>query len=108
MVVDWMFVERSTSTHAQTYKGWAFVLFSGLLFYFLIYREFKGKNDTQLELAKQEDFSDAVLDTAGVFVAVFDSEERIVFTNEALEETLALNRKKSREKRVPRFSRTLI
>lgn len=90
MVVDWMFVERSTSTHAQTYKGWAFVLFSGLLFYFLIYREFKGKNETQLELAKQKDFSDAVLDTAGVFVAVFDSEERIVFTNETLEETLAL------------------
>ncbi len=36
----------------------------------------------------------------GVFVAVFDSEERIVFTNEALEETLALKSKRNLGKSV--------
>ncbi|MDD2334710.1 MAG: PAS domain-containing protein [Mesotoga sp.] len=90
IVVDWMFVDRSIATHAQTYKGWAFVLFSGILFYFLIYREFSEKNKTQLELVKQKDFSDAVLDTAGVFVAVFNSEGIIVFSNETFEEILSL------------------
>ena len=90
IVVDWMFVDRSIATHAQTYKGWAFVLFSGILFYFLIYREFSEKNKTQLELVKQKDLSDAVLDTVGVFVAVLDSEGVIVFTNETFEEILSL------------------
>lgn len=90
MIVDWMFVEKHLVAHAQTYKGWAFVIFSGILFYFLIYREFSEKNKTQLELVKQKDLSDAVLDTVGVFVAVFDSEGVIVFTNETFEEILSL------------------
>ena len=90
MIVDWMFVEKDLVAHAQTYKGWAFVIFSGILFYFLIYREFSEKNKTQLELVKQKDFSDAVLDTAGVFVAVFNSEGIIVFSNETFEEILSL------------------
>ena len=90
MIVDWMFVEKDLVAHAQTYKGWAFVIFSGILFYFLIYREFSEKNKTQLELVKQKDLSDAVLDTVGVFVAVFDSEGVIVFTNETFEEILSL------------------
>ena len=90
MIVDWMFVEKDLVAHAQTYKGWAFVIFSGILFYFLIYREFSEKNKTQLELVKQKDLSDAVLDTVGVFVAVLDSEGVIVFTNETFEEILSL------------------
>ena len=90
MIVDLMFVEKDLVAHAQTYKGWAFVIFSGILFYFLIYREFSEKNKTQLELVKQKDLSDAVLDTVGVFVAVLDSEGVIVFTNETFEEILSL------------------
>jgi len=90
MIVDWMFVEKHLATHAQTYKGWAFVLFSGFLFYFLIHREFHEKNKTQFELVKQKDFSDSVLDTAGVFVAVFDSEGRIIFANDTFEKALAV------------------
>jgi PAS domain S-box-containing protein len=39
---------------------------------------------------KQKDFSDAVLDTAGVFVAVFDSEGRIIFANDTFERVLAV------------------
>jgi PAS domain S-box-containing protein len=85
MLVNAFFPDKASLSTVQTYKGWAFVVSSGLLFYFMIFREFRGKAKANVLLTRQKDFSNSVLNSAGVYVAVIDDRGTIARINEKFE-----------------------
>ncbi|MFZ2831074.1 MAG: HD domain-containing phosphohydrolase [Mesotoga infera] len=89
MLVNAFFPDKASLSAVQTYKGWAFVVSSGLLFYFMIFREFRGKVKANVLLTRQKDFSNSVLDSAGVYVAVIDGKGTIARINEKFEKLFA-------------------
>lgn len=67
----------------QTYKGWAFVLISGLLIYILTYMGLKARRQAENEISKEIVHLQQVLNSVSHSIVQYSTDGRITFTNPA-------------------------
>ncbi|MFC4257518.1 diguanylate cyclase [Marinobacter lacisalsi] len=91
-------VERVVSdpemlTRLQTWKGWAFVAFTGGVLYLVMLRQFQNDRvmlDRQLgqqeEIRRLSQFQQSVIDNANIWINVLDPDGRVLIWNRAAEE----------------------
>lgn len=77
-----LILDIATLSAVQTYKGWAFVLVSALLIFFLLRRDLILRQAAESDLRESEERYRNLLEVAPVGIAVH-SKGKIVFTNPA-------------------------
>lgn len=79
-------------TRAQTFKGWGFVLATGLVLFVVLYHQFRAEARQQNQKDRQRahirdlsQFRESVIDNANVWINVLDPKGRVVVWNKAAE-----------------------
>ncbi|GGY60575.1 sensor domain-containing diguanylate cyclase [Marinobacter zhanjiangensis] len=80
-------------TRLQTWKGWAFVAFTGVVLYLVMLRQFHRDREMldhqlgqQEEIRRLSQFQQSVIDNANIWINVLDPQGRVLIWNRAAEE----------------------
>lgn len=84
--------DPDTLTRIQTFKGWGFVLVTGLVLFVTLYRQFQGdrrrlsqKDEQRARIRDLSQFRESVIDNASIWINVVDPAGRVVVWNKAAE-----------------------
>jgi diguanylate cyclase (GGDEF)-like protein/PAS domain S-box-containing protein len=91
--VDRLVDDPAMLTRLQTWKGWAFVVFTGGVLYLVLLRQFHHDRemldhqlDQQEEIRRLSQFQQSVIDNANIWINVLDPQGRVLIWNRAAEE----------------------
>lgn len=92
MAVDYWANDTDLLSEIQTYKGWAFVLVTGLVLFFALRRQFRhDRNQMSLQNHQREEirllsqFQQNVIDNASIWINVWDPQAKVLLWNKAAE-----------------------
>lgn len=91
ILAGWV-ADPSMLSQLQTYKGWAFVMLTGLALFAVVYRQLRRdrsllswQDQQSQEIRKLSQFQHGVIENASVWINVLDRNARIVLWNKAAE-----------------------
>ncbi len=92
-LVAWLVNDAARQSRLQTFKGWGFVLVTGLVLFVALYRQFLVDARRQLQKDEQRahirdlsQFRESVIDNARVWISVLDRQGRVLVWNKAAEQ----------------------
>ena len=82
--------DTTTLTALQTYKGWAFVLFSSLLIFLFMRSELAARTRAEKSLGESHAFNQALIQTIPFGISIIDEQGKVLYTNSALEKSVGM------------------
>lgn len=98
-LLGWLVHDPARLTWLQTLKGWFFVATTGLLLFWVLYRQFRADSATFHRHAEQRNdmlalsqFRESIIDNASIWINVLDPAARVTVWNKAAEQISGFRR----------------